>query len=99
MKYHLEENPDVDVLEEEEIDAEELLSLENHIVIWNDDVNTFDWVISTLIDVCDHQLEQAQQCANIIHNNGKCSVKRGSFKKLKPLLEAILERKISATIE
>jgi len=99
MKYHLEENPDVDVMEEEEIDAESIVSLENHLVIWNDDVNTFQWVEKTLMEVCGHSELQAMQCSMIIHNNGKCSVKQGGYKKLKPLLEAILERKISATIE
>lgn len=99
--YQLPDYPDTDtdVLEEEEIDAEEILSLENFLVIHNDDINTFAHVIETLIDVCQHDEIQAAQCASIIHNNGKCAVKQGSYKKLKPMLEAILERHISATIE
>ena len=99
--YKLPDYPDtdIDVLEAEGVDAEELLSLNSHLIVWNDEINTFAHVIETLIDVCHHEEIQATQCAFIIHNNGKCAVKQGSYKKLKPMLTEILDRKISATIE
>ena len=69
------------------------------IILYNDDVNTFEFVIETLIDVCNHEYVQAEQCAHIVHNNGKCGVKRGSFSELKPKCEALIEKGLSATIE
>jgi len=69
------------------------------LVLYNDDVNTFDFVIETLVDVCNHEYLQAVQCTHIIHNNGKCGVKRGSFNELKPTCETLLEKGLSATIE
>lgn len=70
-----------------------------HLIVWNDEVNSFDWVIETLIDVCAHTLEQAEQCAMIIHTKGKYSVKEGEYDFLKPMCNAITERGIGATIE
>ncbi|CAN5124796.1 ATP-dependent Clp protease adaptor ClpS [soil metagenome] len=70
-----------------------------NLIVWNDDVNTFDWVIKTLMEVCNHTEEQAEQCALIIHHKGKCSVKNGDYDMLKPMCDAITERTISATIE
>ncbi len=70
-----------------------------HLIMWNDEVNTFEWVIETLIDVCDHSPEQAEQCALIIHTKGKYAVKNGSYDDLKPLCDAITERGIGATVE
>ncbi len=69
------------------------------LVVWNDDVNTFEWVIETLIEVCGHSEEQAEQCAMIIHTQGKYAVKHGSYEDLKPECDAITERGIGATIE
>jgi ATP-dependent Clp protease adaptor protein ClpS len=69
------------------------------LVVWNDEVNSFDWVIQTLIEVCHHSTEQAEQCAMIIHTQGKYAVKRGSYDELKPLCDAITDRGIGATIE
>lgn len=69
------------------------------IIVWNDEVNSFHWVIETLMEVCGHTMEQAEQCAVIIHHNGKYAVKEGSFEVLKPMCEAITERGINATIE
>src|SRR5215471_17763585 len=69
------------------------------LVVWNDDVNTFEWVIETLIEVCHHSTEQAEQCAMIIHTQGKYAVKRGTYEELKPMCDAITERGIGATIE
>ena len=69
------------------------------IVVWNDEVNTFEWVIETLIEVCGHNEEQAEQCAMLIHTRGKYAVKNGSYAKLKPQCDAIIDRGINATLE
>lgn len=85
----------------EDVEADILTELEHtfQIVVWNDEVNTFDWVIDTLIDVCGHSEEQAEQCALFIHNKGKYGVKKGDFDKLKPQCDAIVDRGIGATLE
>jgi len=70
-----------------------------HLIVWNDEVNTFEWVIDTLIAVCKHSQEQAEQCAYLVHFKGKYSVKEGEFDELKPMCDAITERGINATIE
>ena len=69
------------------------------LIVWNDEVNTFEWVIETLIDVCGHTTEQAEQCAIIIDSKGKYAVKEGSYEQLKPMCDAITDRGIGATIE
>jgi ATP-dependent Clp protease adaptor protein ClpS len=69
------------------------------LIVWNDDVNTFEWVIETLIEICGHSAEQAEQCAMIIHTQGKYAVKHGMYEDLKPQCDAITERGIGATIE
>lgn len=70
-----------------------------HLVVWNDEVNTFEWVIDTLMEVCGHAREQAEQCAYFIHYKGKYAVKHGSYDILKPQCDAITERGINATVE
>ncbi len=70
----------------------------NEIILFNDDVNTFDHVIQTLIDVCDHTPEQAEQCSLIVHFNGKCTVKTGEYNDLKPRCSKLLEAGLSAEI-
>lgn len=69
------------------------------LIVWNDEVNTFEWVIETLEEVCGHTHEQAEQCAYIIHFKGKYAVKQGEYEDLKPKCDTITERGISATIE
>ena len=69
------------------------------LIVWNDEVNTFEWVIETLVEVCGHSTEQAEQCAYIIHFQGKYAVKQGSYDELKPQCDAITDRGIGATIE
>src|ERR1700743_421116 len=69
------------------------------LIVWNDEVNTFEWVIETLVEVCGQSIEQAEQCAMIIHTKGKYAVKRGSYDELKPLCDAITDRGIGATVE
>ena len=69
------------------------------LIVWNDEVNSFDWVIETLIEVCEHSQEQAEQCAMLIHYKGKYAVKKGEYETLKPMCDAITDRGIGATIE
>ncbi|GAA4441521.1 ATP-dependent Clp protease adaptor ClpS [Ravibacter arvi] len=86
------ENTETDVLEET-VDTEV-----RNLVVFNDDVNTFDWVIETLIEVCGHTPEQAEQCTIIIHFKGKCNVKNGSFEELVEMRNDICRRGISAEV-
>jgi ATP-dependent Clp protease adaptor protein ClpS len=69
------------------------------LILHNDDVNTFDYVIETLVDVCDHDPNQAEQCALIAHYKGKCGVKSGTFTELKPPYETLLDRKLTVSIK
>lgn len=85
----------------EELLEEDILTKTNEelsIVLFNDDHNSFDWVIECLMTVCGHDLLQAEQCTYLVHYAGKCSVKSGTFKKLKPLCEALLEKGLTAKI-
>ncbi|GAB4024536.1 ATP-dependent Clp protease adaptor ClpS [Spirosoma koreense] len=83
---------DVDVLDEVvETDV-------HNLVVFNDEVNTFDHVIDTLIDVCAHTPEQAEQCTLLIHYKGKCTVKNGSWDELVPMRNEICRRGISAEV-
>jgi len=71
----------------------------NHeIVLYNDDYNTFDHVIETLIAACDHTAEQAEQCAVLVHYKGQCTVKTGAFTDLKPRCSKLLDAGLSAEI-
>ncbi len=85
---HLE---DIDVLTQTESPC--------NLIVWNDEVNTFEWVIETLMEICGHSVEQAEQCAYIIHFKGKYAVKNGTYDDLKPQCDAITERGINATVE
>lgn len=82
----------------EKVSIKELFGLNNEIIVYNDDVNTFDHVIATLIRVCDHTPEQAEQCSLIIHYNGKCTVKTGPYDELKPQCTQLLAAGLSAEI-
>lgn len=82
----------------EEVLLEESVSFNNEIVLYNDDVNTFDHVIDTLMKVCRHTPEQAEQCSIIVHYNGKCTVKTGIYDELKPQCTQLLEAGLSAEI-
>ncbi|MDA3613220.1 ATP-dependent Clp protease adaptor ClpS [Polluticaenibacter yanchengensis] len=85
----------------EQIDTETLVEEENgyNIILWNDEVNTFEWVIASLVEICGHTEDQAEQCALLVHTKGKYAVKNGSFEKLKPQQEALIDRGINATLE
>lgn len=78
---------------------EEILSNINEIILFNDDFNTFDFVIDTLIDVCEHEPEQAEQCAMIVHYKGKCSVKSGNLYDLKPIFTEMSNRNLTVEIK
>ena len=82
----------------EKVLFEEKLVSQKEIVLFNDDVNTFDHVINTLIHACDHSSEQAEQCAIIVHYKGKCTVKTGPYDDLKPRCSMLLEAGLSAEI-
>src|SRR5687768_1689559 len=90
---------DGDMKTSEDVITETLEQDPFHLIVWNDEVNTFEWVIETLVQVCGHTHEQAEQCAYIIHYQGKYAVKEGSFEELRPMCEAITERGIGATVE
>ena len=83
---------------QEDVLVEEQVGINYEIVLHNDDVNTFDHVIDTLIRVCNHTAEQAEQCAILVHYKGKCTVKTGSFNELKPQCSQLLEAGLSAEI-
>lgn len=84
---------------QEEVAVLEEISENNEIVLYNDDVNTFDHVIDTLIRVCEHTNEQAEQCAILVHYKGQCTVKTGSYDELKPQCTSLLEAGLSAEIQ
>ena len=84
---------------QEDVLVEEQLENNHEIVLYNDDVNTFDHVINCLIRVCKHTSEQAEQCAIIVHFTGKCAVKTGSLEELKPQCTRLLQLGLSAVIE
>jgi ATP-dependent Clp protease adaptor protein ClpS len=85
--------------QEEDIDVLYDIDQSCSLVVWNDEVNTFEWVIETLMEICSHTQEQAEQCAMIIHSHGKYAVKHGGYNELKPMCDAITDRGIGATIE
>ena len=82
----------------EKVSAKEVTSKNNEIIVYNDDVNTFDHVIDTLMRVCEHTPEQAEQCSLIVHYNGKCTVKTDVYEKLKPQCIQLLAAGLSAEI-
>ncbi|MCO4815178.1 MAG: ATP-dependent Clp protease adaptor ClpS [Flavobacteriales bacterium] len=82
----------------EELVQDELIDKKD-LIVYNDDYNTFDHVINSLIKVCKHEAMQAEQCTWLIHHKGKCQVKRGEYETLEPLCTALLDRGISAEIE
>jgi len=69
------------------------------IILHNDDVNSFEYVAMTLVEVCDHDIIQAEQCTYITHFNGKCDIKTGSFSSLEPIKTKLISKGLSATIE
>ena len=74
------------------------LAKDNFLILHNDDVHSFEYVTHALIEICEHTFEQASQCTLITHYNGKCDIKKGGLKTLKPLKDALIERNLNATI-
>jgi ATP-dependent Clp protease adaptor protein ClpS len=89
----------VEVEEEVLVEQKSQVDPGRAIILHNDEVNSFDHVIECLMKYCGHEQEQATQCSYIVHNNGKCDVKRGSLDKLKPIHEALLDQGLKTTIE
>ena len=83
---------------QEEVLVADAVDQNNQIVLYNDDVNTFDHVIEMLVSICDHTTIQAEQCAILVHYKGKCTVKTGSFEELKPQWSLLLEAGLSAEL-
>jgi len=83
---------------EVQVEVENTAIKENHLVLYNDDVNTFDYVIELLMKVCNHDAIQAEQCAMLVHYKGKCSVKRGSFEVLEPMSAILSDAGITVEI-
>ena len=69
------------------------------LVLHNDDYHTFEYVINALIDICNHDTLQAEQCTILIHYKGKCDVKKGSFSYLRPMKNALVQKDLKATID
>ena len=85
------------VLEEEKIESD--TGHPAHLIVYNDDVNTFDWVIDCFVDILNHTVQQAEQLAFIIHFKGKATVKTAPFSELKPKKDALIDRGLSAVID
>ena len=81
-----------------ELLLQEEVNTQNEIVLYNDDVNTFDFVIASLIEICKHTLEQAEQCTILVHYKGKCTVKTGSLELLEPMHEKLISRGLTSEI-
>ncbi|HAG16914.1 MAG TPA: Clp protease ClpS [Bacteroidales bacterium] len=81
------------------LENDELLDKNKSLILFNDDFNTFDFVIRSLIEVCKHDELQAEQCAMIVHYKGKCAVKSDSFTNLKPMFEELSRRDLTVSID
>lgn len=92
-------NPDKQYKEEVDILEIESTAYSHQLVVYNDEVNTFDWVIESLMQICNHTQEQATQCAMFIHFKGKYAVQHGDETTLIPMKDALLDRGISAAVE
>lgn len=88
------ELPNKEVHEENEVHHK----MERFLFVHNDDYHTFDYVIDALMEICEHDLPQAEQCTLLIHYKGKCDVKKGSFSYLRPLKNALVQKDLKATI-
>lgn len=86
------------VQHDEVLDLEAVTVRERELVLYNDDHNTFDFVINCLIEICQHDPLQAEQCTHIVHYNGKCAVKSGSYSDLNPMRIALADKGLSVVI-
>jgi len=89
-----------EVLVPEDIEKaiEDLIDNSHQIILYNDDINSFDYVIRVLRKVCNHDQLQAEQCAQIVHHNGQCSIKQGSYTALRPICAALNNLKLDAEL-
>ena len=95
LHFHTDTDSEEDVLVLDEIES----GLRARLIVHNDDVNTFDWVIKSLVEVCGHNEAQAEQLSIIVHFKGKATVKTGPKSELQPLKEGLVSRGLSVTIE
>jgi ATP-dependent Clp protease adaptor protein ClpS len=86
-------------IKEEEVAILDEISEEYKVILYNDEVNTFDWVIECLIDICKHDELQAEQCALLVHYKGKAVVKVGDIEEMKNICEALCNRDLAAAVE
>ena len=89
------QSPDIDFDDEVDVLSDEV----RHLILHNDDVHTFDYVIASLIDICHHDVLQAEQCAFIVHFNGKCDVKNGAYDELHLMKDQLTSKGLSVTID
>lgn len=82
-----------------EVRLREQLQSPVRLILWNDEHNTFDWVIECLMEICGHTEDQAEQCAWFVHFRGKYAVKEGTYKDLKPMCDALTDRGLNATLD
>ena len=103
IKIHKMKNTHVDVWHSPDIDFDEAVDVlsddARHLILHNDDVHTFDYVIVSLMDICHHELHQAEQCAYIVHHNGKCDVKSGLYDELHLMKDKLTSKGLSVTID
>ena len=99
MKNYNKKQHELDTDSDVLLETEEVEVAGKQIILYNDEFNTFDFVIESLIKVCKHEALQAEQCTFLVHYKGKCSVKKGSYEELEPICTALLERGLTAEIE
>ncbi len=87
-QYQEDHSQDMDLLEDQK----------SKLILYNDDFHTFDFVIASLMDICNHTCTQAEQCALLVHYNGKCVVKADSYDTLLPMYKALLNRELTSEI-
>jgi ATP-dependent Clp protease adaptor protein ClpS len=88
-----------ETIEQPEVDLDVLVSQNYILTLHNDDFNTFDWVIECLVKVCSHKFLQATQCAHIVHNNGKCDVKKSDYDTIKTMYEKLQSARLTVSME
>ncbi len=84
---------------QEDVDLLEAVDESYQVVLYNDDVNTFDWVIECLIEICGHDAIQAEQCAMLVHFKGKAIVKSGELTEMQDICTALCDKDLSAVVE
>lgn len=89
------ENPQKEIDEEKDGHSQQ----DKFLILHNDDYHTFDYVIKALIEICNLDAEQAEQCTLLVHYKGKCDVKKGSFSYLRPMKNALVQKDLKATID